>query len=194
MRALNAARLMGIMHFTRLGIIAIGALFTVGCSKLPSLPDLSGTKIPGVYRIDIQQGNVLAQENLAQIETGLSKRKVRFLLGTPAVNDLFNADRWDYIYTFSKRGGPVEKRHLAMRFEDDTLIEVNGLNELLAELQDTPTRETVVVDVPKGRSDGSIFGRLTRPLRGSDRSISDSDSAAIALTPDDPRLDPQSER
>lgn len=166
--------------------LCVVALLLAGCSKLPELPDLSGTHIPGVYRIDIQQGNVLKRESLAQIEPGMSKRKIRFLLGTPAVTDLFHADRWDYIYTHSREGDESGRRHVSLYFEDDTLVRTDGLDELLAAANTETEPAPVLVDVPKGRSDGSIFGRFTRRQS----SISDEDSAPIGLTPDDPRVDP----
>ena len=51
--------------------VATAALLT-GCQEL---------RVPGVYRIDIQQGNVITQEQLAALERGMEKRKVRFLVG-----------------------------------------------------------------------------------------------------------------
>ena len=45
------------------------------------------SELPGLYRIDIQQGNVVTQEMLAQLEPGMDKRRVRFVLGTPLVAD-----------------------------------------------------------------------------------------------------------
>ena len=53
---------------------------------------------PGVYKIDVEQGNIVDQEMADQLKPGMSRRQVRFILGTPLVEDTFNQDRWDYLY------------------------------------------------------------------------------------------------
>jgi outer membrane protein assembly factor BamE (lipoprotein component of BamABCDE complex) len=65
-----------------------------------------------VYRMDIQQGNYLDGHAVNQLKVGMTRSQVRYLLGTPMVEDVFNSDRWDYIYYF-KRGyvrRPLESR------------------------------------------------------------------------------------
>ena len=42
---------------------------------------------PGVYRIDVEQGNILTQETVDQLKPGMSRRQVRFILGTPLIAD-----------------------------------------------------------------------------------------------------------
>lgn len=81
---------------------------------------------PGVYRIDVEQGNIVTQEQVDQLEPGMSRRQVRFILGTPLVEDPFNADRWDYGY--SKRNGldVLNEYKLTVFFLDDQLIDVRG--------------------------------------------------------------------
>ena len=58
---------------------------------------------PGVYKIDVEQGNIVTQEMADQLKPGMNRRQVRFVLGTPLVEDTFNANRWDYLYV--KRNG-----------------------------------------------------------------------------------------
>ncbi len=79
-----------------------------------------------VYKQDIQQGNVLDQDNVAQLETGMTKRQVIVLLGSPSVQSPFHSDRWDYMNTFSRRGADPVKRVLTLRFEDDRLSVIEG--------------------------------------------------------------------
>ena len=55
-----------------------------------------------VYRIDIQQGNLLDHVDIDQIEVGMTRSQVQFLLGTPMVADSFHRDRWDYAYYFRR--------------------------------------------------------------------------------------------
>ncbi|MFZ5509097.1 MAG: outer membrane protein assembly factor BamE [Pseudomonadota bacterium] len=79
------------------------------------------------YRIDIQQGNYVSQEMVAQLKPGMTKDQVRFVLGTPLLTDVFHSDRWDYIYLFrpGNRGEP-QKRQLTVFFEDGKLSRVAG--------------------------------------------------------------------
>ena len=58
---------------------------------------------PGVYKINVEQGNIVTPEMVAQLKPGMTRRQVKFILGTPLVEDTFDIDRWDYIY--SKRNG-----------------------------------------------------------------------------------------
>jgi len=51
-----------------------------------------------VYQANLSQGNLLKQEDLDQVEVGMTRRQVRFLLGTPMIDDPFHEERWDYVY------------------------------------------------------------------------------------------------
>ena len=112
---------------------------------------------PGVYKLDIQQGNVVTGDMLARLEPGMEKRKVRFLLGTPLVADTFNEDRWDYLYSFQEGGGDRSQQHIVLIFEDDRLAGVEGdADNSAINLPPTPKPETVV-SVPDQEPEG-IFG------------------------------------
>lgn len=91
------------------------------------LPLLGGCNL--IYKQNIQQGNALEQEDLDQLEAGMSKNQVAFLLGTPAIQDPFHHDRWDYISSFSRRGGEPVRRLVTLSFENDTLVNFTGANE-----------------------------------------------------------------
>jgi len=90
------------------------------CSYVPS--------IVTPYRIDVQQGNVVSQEMVAQLKPGLTRDQVRFVLGTPLLTDIFHKDRWDYVYRLQKgKTGEVEQRRLSVFFGgDDKLVRVDG--------------------------------------------------------------------
>jgi outer membrane protein assembly factor BamE len=73
-----------------------------------------------IYRMNIQQGNYLEGKTVAQLQVGMTRSQVRYLLGTPMVPDIFNRDRWDYLYYF--KSGHLERpeqRHLVVLFKDD---------------------------------------------------------------------------
>ena len=82
-----------------------------------------------VYRMDIQQGNYLEGKAVDQLQLGMTRAQVRYLLGTPLVPDLFDKDRWDYVYYF-KRGHwqkPLE-RHLVVWFKEDKVAKYDRVN------------------------------------------------------------------
>lgn len=108
------------MTFPRLLVTAFLALTLAACSSVP--------RIVSEYKIDIQQGNVLTQEMVAQLKPGLSKDQVRFILGTPVLTDMFHADRWDYVYRLQKGGAKeAEMRRFSAFFDtDQRLIRVAG--------------------------------------------------------------------
>lgn len=96
-----------------LPLLCVSFLLTTGCNI--------------IYKQNIQQGNALEQEDLDQLELGMSKNQVAFLLGTPAIQDPFHQDRWDYISSFSRRGGDPVRRLVTLRFEDDSLSYMKGV-------------------------------------------------------------------
>jgi outer membrane protein assembly factor BamE (lipoprotein component of BamABCDE complex) len=79
-----------------------------------------------IYKQNIQQGNALEQEDLDELYVGMNKRQVLFVLGTPSVQDPFQQQRWDYVQTFSRRGGDLVQRTVTLRFDDDLLSEIIG--------------------------------------------------------------------
>ncbi len=93
---------------------------------LTCLSACSAVGFPGVYRIDVEQGNIVDQEMADQLQPGMSKRQVRFILGTPLIEDPFNQSRWDYKY--SRRNGlkVLDEAVLTVVFEQDALTEVRG--------------------------------------------------------------------
>jgi len=81
-----------------------------------------------MHKIDVQQGNVLKPEMVAQIKPGMNQRQVKFILGTPMITDPFHPGRWDYVYRLQAQGQPLENKRLTLYFEDDILkrIEESG--------------------------------------------------------------------
>ncbi len=84
-----------------------------------------------VYRAAISQGNVFKQEDLEQLEVGMTRNQVRFLLGTPMIDDPFHADRWDYVYYLKVgRQDAAFKRWVSVFFEEDRVSEILRDQEL----------------------------------------------------------------
>jgi outer membrane protein assembly factor BamE len=103
-------RLPTLMHRLLPGTVALLlALMVAGC----------------VYRVDVQQGNLLDAEDIEAVKPGMTRSQVRFLLGTPVVEDLFHRNRWDYVYYLKEgRSTRAEKRWLVVTFTDDKVSEI----------------------------------------------------------------------
>ena len=84
-----------------------------------------------VYRQNISQGNLIEQEDLDQVEVGMTRNQIRFLLGTPMIDDPFHKDRWDYVF-FLKVGreGATFKRWISIYFENDLVSEIRKDQDL----------------------------------------------------------------
>lgn len=95
-------------------LLALGlAMFAIsGCSTIKKV----------VYRIDVPQGNYLEQSKVAQLEKGMTKEQVQYLLGTPVLNEGFVANRWDYV-TIRREGyeEPIQKT-LLVYFDERGLV------------------------------------------------------------------------
>ncbi|MGB0495398.1 MAG: outer membrane protein assembly factor BamE [Kangiellaceae bacterium] len=80
-----------------------------------------------VYKLDIQQGNLIAQKDIDKLRPDLSKNQVVFVMGNPVVNDSFSDDKWIFINTYSNRNKNTEStKRLELFFEGDKLVSAQG--------------------------------------------------------------------
>jgi outer membrane protein assembly factor BamE len=93
---------------------------------------LAGPGCGLIYKQNIQQGNAIEQEDLDELYIGMNRRQVMFVLGTASVMDPFHQERWDYVQTFSRRGGPMVRRTVTLKFDDDLLAEIIGRDDPVA--------------------------------------------------------------
>lgn len=87
-----------------------------------------GTALPTVkpYKLDVQQGNVVTSKMLLQLRPGMTKSQVRFIMGTPLIQDSFHGNRWDYVYQMREGGKITEQRRVILDFETELLKTVRG--------------------------------------------------------------------
>ncbi len=84
-----------------------------------------------VYRQNISQGNIVKQEDLDQAEVGMTRNQIRFLLGTPMIDDPFHHGRWDYVYYLKLGRQDVSfTRWVSIIFVDDKVTEIRKDQEL----------------------------------------------------------------
>ena len=104
--------------------VAFLAFSVGGCSlsqlKLPEL------KIPRVYKLSVQQGNVITQEMVDRLKPGMTRNQVEFVMGKPVLADPFKQDQWVYIYTLEVPDYFIQNFKMVLTFEDDTLATIAG--------------------------------------------------------------------
>lgn len=93
---------------------------------------LAGCSYLSPHKIDIQQGNLITKEAFAAVRVGMTKAEVRTALGTPLLQDVFHANRWDYYFSHAQYGGFAklkrvnEERRITFFFENDRLARIEG--------------------------------------------------------------------
>ena len=88
-----------------------------------------------VYQAALSQGNLLDQEDVDQVAVGMTRGQVRFLLGTPMIDDPFHENRWDYIYYLRiGRDKAIFKRWVSVYFDGETVSELIVDQELRPDL------------------------------------------------------------
>lgn len=100
---------------TKARFIAISLSIVVlsGCGQL---------HFPGVYKFDIQQGNIITQEMVNQLKPGMTKSQVLFVMGTPLIADSFHQNRWDYLYALKKADGEELREQISILFDKQELL------------------------------------------------------------------------
>lgn len=91
------------------------AAASAGCASQRS--DRSGLFEP--YRTDLPQGNYVTREMLDRVKPGMTRSQVRAALGSPLLENMFRADRWDYVFRYLHASGRSEQRRVTIRFRDD---------------------------------------------------------------------------
>lgn len=87
---------------------------------------LSRISIPRVFKITIQQGNLISQEMIDQLKPGMTRTQVAFVMGEPVARNTFNEDRWDYIYTVVVPGVYSDEKRMSLYFENQVLAYFTG--------------------------------------------------------------------
>lgn len=116
---------------------------------------ISACSVPQVYKLTVQQGNIVTQDMLDELKAGMTKRQVAYVMGTPLLQSPFDQARWDYIYTLERRDEVVKSYHVAVYFEDDLFTHFEGevpevkrperQQEVIEE-----KREDKLLDIPEG--------------------------------------------
>jgi outer membrane protein assembly factor BamE len=135
-------------------------LVAAGCSSAGGKSDERGSVLasfPFVYKMTVQQGNIITEEMVDALEPGMTKSQVRYLLGTPLLTDLFHADRWDYVYTIRRGHQEMDVKPFAVFFKDDALVRVEGYIRPDPQRAADRQPQDLLVSVPDWDGDEGFF-------------------------------------
>lgn len=78
--------------------------------------------LPRAHKIEVQQGNLLTQEQISSVQTGMSREEVAALIGAPVNQPAFQPDRWDYVFTRTPAGQTVKARRFSIFFDEGNRV------------------------------------------------------------------------
>jgi outer membrane protein assembly factor BamE len=132
-------------------ITCLASLILAGCSE----------RFHIVHKIDVQQGNVVTQNRVDQLEPGMTRNQVQYIMGSPIVVDVFHQGRWDYL-DFMKPGyGDTSLERVTVHFEGDSLERVTGTLLPSGTGPDPEaSRQVTVVVPPQERIPPGIFNKI----------------------------------
>lgn len=138
-------------------------ILTIILSSLSLVISACGGGIPGVYKIDVQQGNIITQEDVNKIKIGMSRKQVHYILGTPLIVDSFHKNRWDYVYTFQHGKKKPEEKKISFLFLNEQVTDIKGdLKPIENARQEEKTTEVVSIN-PKSKKKKGFFSRWFSP-------------------------------
>ncbi|MFA5985158.1 MAG: outer membrane protein assembly factor BamE [Methylococcaceae bacterium] len=117
------------------------------------------SNLPGVYKVDIQQGNVVDQNIIDQLRPSMNKRQVLFIMGSPMMADPFHQDRWDYLYSNQPGGDDRVQKRVTIYFKDDHIAGLQGDLRPSALPVIKPSEETTV-ELPKRHLERTLSEKI----------------------------------
>ena len=87
---------------------------------------ISACSIPKVYKLTVQQGNIVTQDMIDELKVGMTQRQVAYVMGTPLIRSPYQQDRWDYLYTLERRDKVVKKYQITVFFSDELYTHYEG--------------------------------------------------------------------
>lgn len=138
-----------LFHF----LSALAGLSAVGCSPILN-------NLPGVYSINVQQGNMIDQSMIDQLRPNMTKRQVLYIMGSPMLKNIFHPDRWDYIYSNQPGGEPRQQKKITLVFNGDSIVGIQG-DFRPSSLPVIKESEETTVEVPKREVEKTLWEMLS---------------------------------
>lgn len=80
---------------------------------------LTGCAFPGVYKINVQQGNIVTDKELTALKEGMPRSQVHALMGSPLMLNPVDTSREYYVYTFQREGGDIKEQRIIVYYTDN---------------------------------------------------------------------------
>ncbi len=93
---------------------------------IATIATTTGCQRFAVYKLAIEQGNVIEQSDVDKLELGMTRKQVRYVMGTPLALDTFDQDRWDYYYSRRDSSGQTKQAKVVITFKGDQVIGIEG--------------------------------------------------------------------
>ncbi|MGZ5076633.1 MAG: outer membrane protein assembly factor BamE [Methylobacter sp.] len=135
-------------------------ILTVAASLTLSSCTTILTNLPGVYTVDVQQGNIVDQSMIDQLRPNMNKRQVLYIMGSAMLVDFFHKNRWDYLYSAQVEGGDRQQKRISLFFDNDQLIGVQG-DFKPSEVPVIKTSDETTVEVPKRDLEKTLWEMIT---------------------------------
>jgi outer membrane protein assembly factor BamE len=87
---------------------------------------ISACSVPKVYKLTVQQGNIVTQDMIDELKVGMTKRQVAYVMGTPLIRSPYQQERWDYLYTLERRDKVVKNYQVTLFFKDELYTRLEG--------------------------------------------------------------------
>ena len=94
---------------------------------------LGACAFPGVYKINVQQGNIVTQEMLDKLKPGMTKRQVHFVLGKPVVENVFSNAYESYLYTYQPANEETRQQTVLIYYENELFTRYQPDGEIFEE-------------------------------------------------------------
>jgi outer membrane protein assembly factor BamE len=141
------------MRKSLFSLILLASLTLVSCSTIMNY-------IPGVYTIDIQQGNIIEQSMVDQLRPGMNKRQVLYIMGSPMLNNVFHKNRWEYLYSNQPSGEDRVQKQISLFFENDQITGIQG-DFRPSTVPVIKTSSETTIDVPKRDLEKTLWEKIT---------------------------------
>ncbi|MFC3285607.1 outer membrane protein assembly factor BamE [Litchfieldella rifensis] len=95
---------------------------------------VGGCSYLGVYKRDLTQGNLVTQDMVAELQPGMSREQVKYVMGSPLLEAPFDADQWDYLFRLDEAYGGVDQRRVTLTFANDRLVNITTEGDLSGDI------------------------------------------------------------
>ena len=104
-------------------LIQMTMIIVSGCQLLPDNAQLKS------YRVLVQQGNVIDESKVDSLKINMTKEQVIFLMGEPVVNNIFDKERWDYVYYKKRDPEETQLNIVSIFFKDENIYSMKKITK-----------------------------------------------------------------